>query len=239
MGVHSKVWGQYLWRLLHALTYSYNPKMNAELKAKYVRLFHVLKDAIPCPICRNHYTGRCNRNPPEKNMQTTDTFVIWLSNIHNEVNSALGKPQVGKRESDNQYVKNGKLNFDFKDFVILFRIITMINYVNFPAIQKLIQLVFDIYPDKVFLKNAPNSYKSINTIQNNQTLNTWITYFDAEFAKNRKTQPYLNTPNIIPRIVEEPPQLRQPVKNLTQKQYDMSKIVKNDIDIFLKKYKII
>lgn len=66
MGVHSKVWGQYLWRLLHALTYSYNPKMNAELKAKYVRLFHVLKDAIPCPICRNHYTGRCNRNPPEK-----------------------------------------------------------------------------------------------------------------------------------------------------------------------------
>ena len=135
-------------------------------------------------------------------MQTTETFVIWLSNIHNEVNSALGKPQVGKRESDNQYVKNGKLNFDFKDFVILFRIITMINYVNFPAIQKLIQLVFDIYPDKVFLKNAPNSYKSINTIQNNQTLNTWITYFDAEFAKNRKTQPYLNTPNIIPRIVE-------------------------------------
>ena len=58
MGVHSKVWGQYLWRLLHTLTYSYNPKMNAEIKAKYVRLFHVIKDAIPCPICRNHYTGR-------------------------------------------------------------------------------------------------------------------------------------------------------------------------------------
>ena len=47
MGVHSKVWGQYLWRLLHTLTYSYNSKMSAELKAKYVRLFHVLKDAIP------------------------------------------------------------------------------------------------------------------------------------------------------------------------------------------------
>ena len=43
MGVHSKVWGQYLWRLLHALTYSYNQKMNTEMKAKYVRLFHVLK----------------------------------------------------------------------------------------------------------------------------------------------------------------------------------------------------
>ena len=78
-----------------------------------------------------------------------------------------------------------------------------------------------------------------NTIQNNETLNTWITYFDAEFAKNKKTQPYLNTPNIIPKIIEEPPQLRQPVKNLTPRQYDLSKIVKNDIDVFLKKYKII
>ena len=238
MGIHSKVWGQYLWRLLHTLTYSYNPKMSNELKAKYVRLFHVLKDAIPCPICRNHYTGRCIRNPPEKNMQSTDSFVIWLSNIHNEVNSGLGKPLVGKKDSDSQYIKNGKIAFDFRDFVILFRIITMINYVNFPAVQKLIQLVFEIYPDKILTKNAPNSYKTISHIQNNQTLNQWIIQFDVEFATNRKMQPYLNTPNIVPNVIEEPPQLRQTVKNLTPIQ-DFSKIVKNDIDIFLKKYKII
>ena len=128
MGIHSKVWGQYLWRLLHCLTYSYHPKLSSEIKAKYIRLFHVLKDFIPCPVCRSHYTTRCNRNPHERNMSSTDQFVIWLSNINNEVNAGLGKPLIGKRQSDIMYVKNGKVNFDIRDFIVLFRIMTMINY---------------------------------------------------------------------------------------------------------------
>lgn len=253
MGIHSKVWGQYLWRLLHSLTYSYNPKLPENIKSKYARLFHVLKDFIPCPICRNHYTGRCNRNPPERNMNSTNQFTTWLSNLHNEVNIGLGKPTVSKRQSDLQYIKNGKLTYNFRDFVVLFRIITMINYVNYPAVQKFIQLTFEIYPENLLTKNAPNSYKTISSISDGTTLNIWIQHFDIEFAKNRKLQPYLTNPSIVPRIVEDrkfakenqnftirhnitssnSQQVRQqPVKN-------SSKIIKNDIDVFLKKYKII
>ena len=32
MGIHSKVWGQYLWRTLHSMTYAYDPKMPDDLK---------------------------------------------------------------------------------------------------------------------------------------------------------------------------------------------------------------
>jgi len=249
MGIHSKVWGQYLWRLLHTLTYSYNPKLSDNIKSKYIRLFHVLKDFIPCPICRNHYTSRCNRNPPERNMATTDQFVVWLSNIHNEVNIGLGKPTVSKRQSDMQYIRNGKINYDFRDFVVLFRIMTMINYVNYPAVQKFLELLFDIFPDNTLTKFAPNSKKTLNTIYNGITLNIWIQNFDIEFAKNRKTKPYLANQDIMPRVVEDPIFAREnqnitPItKNRTiqppQQKINNSKIIKNDIDIFLKKYNII
>lgn len=251
MGIHSKVWGQYLWRLLHSLTYSYNPKLPTTIKSKYIRLFHVLKDFIPCPICRNHYTSRCNRNPPERNMASTDQFVTWLSNIHNEVNMGLGKPYISKRQCDNQYVRNGKLTYDFKDFVVLFRIMTMINYVNYPALQKFIQLTFEIFPDNILSKNAPNSFKTITTINNGITLNIWIQNFDIEFAKNRKTKPYLANPSIVPRITEDTqfakqnqnikPRTNNYNNTITQtpQPTNTSKIIKNDIDVFLKKYQII
>lgn len=255
MGIHSKVWGQYLWRLLHSLTYSYNPKLQDNIKSKYIRLFHVLKDFIPCPICRNHYTSRCNRNPPEKNITSTEQFVTWLSYIHNEVNVGLGKPIVSKKQSDMQYVRNGKLTYDFKDFVILFRIMTMINYVNYLAVQKFIQLTFEIFPDNILTKNAPNSYKTIPTINNGVSLNIWIQNFDVEFAKNRKMKPYLTNPSIVPRIVEDKqfakqnqnfqPRIRNNQYPLNNNQPNniqpkiTNKIIKNDIDVFLKKYKII
>jgi len=246
MGIHSKVWGQYLWRLLHCLTYTYSPNMPAEQKAKLIRIFHVLKDFIPCPVCRNHYTIRCNRNPPERNMATTDQFVSWLSSIHNEVNSGLGKPFVSKRQSDNQYIKNGKVNIDFRDFVVLFRILTMINYVNYMAVQKFIQLFFELVPENVLIKNAPNSLKSINTITHGMTLNIWINNFDKEFSKNRKSTPFLTNPNIVPRVIEDETFAREnrnvtlhTKTNLSTTPKSPKKIVKNEIDTFLKNYKII
>lgn len=253
MGVHSKVWGQYLWRLLHSITYSYNPNMSDELKAKYIRFFHVLKDFIPCPICRNHYTSRIAKNPPERNMKTTNELVGWLNDLHNEVNAGLGKPLVSRKFADTYYVKDGQLTYDFKDFIILFRILVMMTNVNYPALQKFLQILFEIFPGKLLTKNAPNSQKQIISIRDNQTLNIWIIQFDNEFAKNRNTNSYLNIQlpppsskelhNLIPIQKEKEKEID---KNYQQQQINnvnlqgkLSKIVKNDIDDFLKKYKII
>ena len=258
MGVHSKVWGQYLWRLLHTLTYSFSPKLPDEMRGKYIRFFHVLKDFIPCPICRNHYSERCQKNPPERNMETTDHFVLWLNNLHNEVNAGLGKPLVNKKYADSYYVKDGKLTYDFRDFVTLFRILTIMKYINYPAVRKFLELLFEIYPDKYMMKNAPLSYKNIDSVTDNPSLNSWIILFDNELAKNRNTQTYLNinidiTKNnnkeiqspVLTQKTREP-QLMDPTisRQLTNISADhshrhSSKIIKDEVAEFLKKYKII
>jgi len=255
MGIHSKVWGQYLWRLLHTLTYSYHPTMPEELRGKYVRFFHVLKDFIPCPVCRNHYTDRIMKNPPEKNMKTTDDFVSWLNNLHNEVNAGLGKPLISKKYADTMYIRDGKLTYDFKDFVTLFRIISIMRYINYPAVRKFLQLLFEIYPDRYLYKNAPKSHKSIETIQANESMNIWIIYFDNEFAKNRKTRTYLNIeldPYNLPKEQqyfqstqknkEQPEQIAtrentRISRNLSERH--SSKLIRDEVSEFLKKYQII
>ena len=243
MGIHSKVWGQYLWRTLHTITYTFDPKMPSALREKYVKFFHVLKDFIPCPICRAHYTKRCELNPPEKNMKSTDTIVGWLNNLHNEINVGLGKPNIPKKYADSYYVKNGKLTYDFRDFVVLFRIMTMIKKLNFPAIIKFIQLIYEIYPDSYLYKTAPKSLELANIIQNNVKLNEWIVYFDMENAKNKNTATYLTEKDVSYKINDEinsefvsPSNIRNQSANLPKR---TNAIVRNDIDDFLKKYKII
>ena len=243
MGIHSKVWGQYLWRTLHTITYTFDPKMPTTLREKYVKFFHVLKDFIPCPICRAHYTKRCESNPPEKNMKSTDTIVGWLNNLHNEINVGLGKPNIPKKYADSYYVKNGKLTYDFRDFVVLFRIMTMIKKLNFPAIIKFIQLFYEIYPEEYLPKNAPKSLELANIIQNNVKLNEWIVHFDMEHAKNKNAATYLTEKDVSYKINDEinsenvaQISARNQSANLPKR---TNRVVRNDVDEFLRKYKII
>lgn len=243
MGIHSKVWGQYLWRTLHTISYTFDPKMPTNLREKYIKFFHVLKDFIPCPICRAHYTKRCESNPPERNMKTTDALVSWLNNLHNEVNAGLGKPNIPKKYADSYYVKNGILTYDFRDFVVLFRIMTMIKKLNFPAIIKFIQLLYEIYPDGYFYKMAPKSLELVNIIQNNVKLNEWIVHFDMEHAKNKNTATYLTDKDVSYKINDEinsetvsQISARNQSANLPKR---VNRVVRNEVDEFLRKYKII
>ena len=243
MGIHSKVWGQYLWRTLHTITYTFDPKMPTNLREKYVKFFHVLKDFIPCPICRAHYTKRCESNPPERNMKTTDALVGWMNNLHNEVNSGLGKPNIPKKYADSYYVKNGRLTYDFRDFVVLFRIMTMIKKLNFPAIIKFIQLLYEIYPEEYLPRNAPKSLELVNIIQNNVKLNEWIVHFDMEHAKNKNTTTYLTEKDVSYKINDEinsenvaQVSARNQSANLPKR---TNRVVRNEVDEFLRKYKII
>jgi hypothetical protein len=243
MGIHSKVWGQYLWRTLHTITYTFDPKMPTTLREKYVKFFHVLKDFIPCPICRAHYTKRCELNPPEKNMKSTDALVSWLNNLHNEVNAGLGKPNIPKKYADSYYVKNGRLTYDFRDFVVLFRIMTMIKKLNFPAIIKFIQLFYEIYPEEYLPKNAPKSLELANIIQNNVKLNEWIVHFDMEHAKNKNTATYLTEKDVSYKINDEINS--ETVSQITARNQSANlpkrtnRVVRNEVDEFLRKYKII
>ena len=231
MGIHSKVWGQYLWRLLHSITYSYDPKMPDELKDKYEKFFNVLKDFLPCPVCREHYKQRCSRNPPENNMRSTEQFVLWLNNLHNEVNAGLGKPLVSLREANNNYVRDGRLTYDFNDLITLFKIMSLIKNLNFPAIRKFLILLFEIYPENILIQKTPKSYRNIVHINNNPSVTNWINSFSNEFFNTGPVDSLQNIPNVYYNKKDNP--------NNNVEIRQTSRLVKTDIQEFLKKYKLI
>jgi hypothetical protein len=176
-------------------------------------------------------------------MKTTDALISWLNNLHNEVNAGLGKPNIPKKYADSYYVKNGRLTYDFRDFVVLFRIMTMIKKLNFPAIIKFIQLLYEIYPNEYFYKMAPKSLELVNIIQNNVKLNEWIVHFDMEHAKNKNTTTYLTDKDVSYKINDEinsdivsQINVRNQSANLPKQ---ANRVVRNEIDEFLRKYKII
>ena len=183
--MNSKVWGQYLWRLLHTITYSYPNKCSQKLKGKYIDIFYCLRNIIPCSICKIHYRKRLNEFPVERFLNNKDNFINWLIKLHNEVNVGLYKRTVSRKEADSIYLDDkNKLKYDFKDFVILFRLFSMMSEHNFPEIQKFIKLVFEIYPNDFLLKNAKTSFKNIKKINISSDLNKWIVEFDTELSKS-------------------------------------------------------
>lgn len=209
--MNSKVWGQFLWRLLHTITYSYNNKCPQQLKTKYIEVFYSLRNLIPCVICRNHYRQRLQKMPVERYMDNRDNLIDWLIKLHNEVNIGLHKRFVSRAEADRIYVDSkNNLKYDFKDFVILFRLFSMMNEINCLEIQKFIKLVFDIYPNQYLTKNCPKSQKNIKKILIPSDLNKWIVEFDAELSKNTNRKPHIIVTN---RQNQPPPPKKNPVVN--------------------------
>jgi predicted sulfurtransferase len=90
---------------------------------------------------------------------------------------------------------------------------------------------------------APKSLELVNIIQNNVKLNEWIVHFDMEHAKNKNTATYLTDKDVSYKINDEinsdivaQINVRNQSANLPRQ---ANRVVRNEIDEFLKKYKII
>lgn len=196
--MHSKVWGKYLWWLLHTITYSFDEKYDQELTQKYVEIFYALPKVIPCPICRSHYKKRLAYAPVEKYLSSKDKFRSWLIDIHNNVNRGLGKPTISLSYANSLYLnKDNSLKYNYQNFIILIRMLSMVNqkFIDIKAVRKLIRLSFDVLMNYGSLKNAPYSYENIKMINNQNDMNKWIVEFDIEYMKNNNRKPYLKLNN--------------------------------------------
>jgi len=88
------VWGPLFWHTIHivALGYSNSPTYAQKRAAK--EFYESLVQLIPCAVCREHYTTNLNKNPISPHLDRRDDLFKWTVNLHNEVNSMLGKPRM-------------------------------------------------------------------------------------------------------------------------------------------------
>jgi len=72
-------------------------------KAHFKEFFNSLKYVIPCQKCAYHYNKHMLKYPIDGSLDSRDSLVGWLINVHNEVNKSLGKREYSHQEVIDTY----------------------------------------------------------------------------------------------------------------------------------------
>ena len=89
--MNPKLWGPHAWFFLHAVAESYPEKPKVSEQNNIVLFFDSLQFALPCPKCGEHYRKMLEEYPVREHVSSKKSLVAWLVNIHNRVNTRLGK----------------------------------------------------------------------------------------------------------------------------------------------------
>lgn len=96
-------WGPHAWIFLHSITMNYPKNPTEKDKQIYFDFFNQLKDILPCQKCAHHYGEHIKKHPINTALESRDSMIRWLIQIHNEVNEDLGKPQLSYEEVIQEY----------------------------------------------------------------------------------------------------------------------------------------
>jgi hypothetical protein len=91
-GMLTYVWGPSLWHFLHTMSFNYPVKPTCDDKKNYMNYIKSLKHILPCRYCRDNL----DRNLKETNfcmadMADRNSFSKFVFNLHNHINTMLGK----------------------------------------------------------------------------------------------------------------------------------------------------
>ena len=90
----TRFWGPSGWRLLHLVTFAYDP----ENKENVEQMFKMLPFVLPCKYCRASLTEYMIKDPLEAALETKGNLTRWLWRIHNDVNKKLREQGIAKSQ---------------------------------------------------------------------------------------------------------------------------------------------
>jgi hypothetical protein len=94
-GMLTYVWGPGLWHALHTMSFNYPVKPTKEDKTNYLIYFKSLVNILPCKYCRENYKKNTSKGNTThltiKIMKNRESLSRWLFNLHEKINTNLGK----------------------------------------------------------------------------------------------------------------------------------------------------
>jgi len=94
MGIAPDHWGPYVWAAIHLICMGAPDVLSSADQLNYKTFFNNLANVIPCDICRTHLKENLEKFPIDPHLATKNELVKWSIDLHNLVNSQLGKPVV-------------------------------------------------------------------------------------------------------------------------------------------------
>ena len=91
-GMLTYVWGPSLWHFLHTMSFNYPVKPTCDDKKQYMNFIKSLKYTLPCRYCRENLSRNLREtNFTIQDMDSRDSFSRFVFNLHNHINTMLGK----------------------------------------------------------------------------------------------------------------------------------------------------
>lgn len=91
-GMMTSIFGPATWHLLHCMSFNYPKNPSKCDKHKYMNFVLSLKDILPCGKCRTNLEKNFKNHPLTiKNMESRESFSIYIYELHEVVNRMLGK----------------------------------------------------------------------------------------------------------------------------------------------------
>ena len=109
-----KIWGPFLWYILHIMSFNYPLQPSYADKRIYHDFYVNFKDLIPCSTCQKHYRQHLHSNPISPALDSRADLVKWVIQMHNLVNISLGKPTMTVEEVFTAYQMNNFLPPNYK-----------------------------------------------------------------------------------------------------------------------------
>ncbi len=135
------VWGRGLWIFIHSVALNYPEHPDPIDKKNVYNFFTNLENVIPCSTCRNNYNLHMNKLPLSSYLNNKNDLFKWTVEMHNIVNSDLGKPILTVEQAKNIY-KNMYLNKKTKIFnmnnknLLIFFLIIIILFMFYFLLKK-------------------------------------------------------------------------------------------------------
>jgi hypothetical protein len=107
MHIPPEVWGPFFWHTIHItiLGYPQNPSYSDKKAMK--EFLESLQVLIPCPICREHYKSHIVKAPIGPSLDSRKDLFSWSVDLHNAVNTMLGKRIYTETEVIQYYSRLG------------------------------------------------------------------------------------------------------------------------------------
>ena len=105
MKISAKKWGPPFWQFLHLVSFGYPDMPNEVTKRKYYDLINNFPLFIPDGEMARQFAVILDKYPVTPYLDKRDSFIRWVSFIHNKINIMIGKKEIPILESVEHYLK--------------------------------------------------------------------------------------------------------------------------------------
>ena len=107
--INPRLWGANSWAFLHYITFAYPDNPSHTEQNGMRTFFNSISDVLPCEKCRINYKKHLNDFPlNEKALSSRNDLILWLIDIHNEVNKEYNGPVLTYDSVYQQYMNKNK-----------------------------------------------------------------------------------------------------------------------------------